>query len=272
MDISGRAGPPRPFAEEAAVTISYDRIASSYDASRGYPPAAAAQLGAAIVARCGPAPLILELGIGTGRVAAPVREAGGRVVGVDLAREMLAIARAKGLDRLAQADVAHLPVGGGLFDGALAVQVLHHVPDWRGALAEVARALRPGGLLLYGSDRRDPAARAEQLRRRMRDTIAELAPAARPPAAGAALGQALAALGFAPEPELVAATWVVLESPGAVLERLAARADLFTWALPDELLAAAVARVAAWAAATWGDLAQPEAVEHQLALSVARRA
>jgi SAM-dependent methyltransferase len=252
--------------------INYDRIAGVYDAGRGYPPEAAAQLGAAIVAHCGPAPLILELGVGAGRVAAPVRDAGGRVVGLDIGREMLGVARARGLDLLVQADVAHLPFAADRFDGAVAVQVLHHVPDWRGALAEATRALRPGGVLLYGSDRRDPATRAELLRRRMRETIIHLAPELRPPAAGAALGKALGALGLTPEPELIAATWVVIESPGAVLERLATRADLYTWVLPDQLLVRAVAEVRAWAERTWGDLDTPEAVEHQLALSAARKA
>jgi SAM-dependent methyltransferase len=254
------------------AAIDYNHIAASYDAGRGYPPAAAAELGAAIVSRCGAAPLILELGVGTGRVAVPIEAAGGRVVGLDVASEMLAEARAKGLARLVRADAERLPLAAARFDAVLAVQVLHHLPDLPAALAEAARVLRPGGLLLFGSDRRDPGARSEQLRRRMRETIAALAPELRPPAAGAAMGRALGGLGLSPEPELVAASWAVVESPGAVLGRLAARADLFTWALPDALLARAVAEVGAWAEAAWGDLELPEAVEHQLALSVARKA
>lgn len=34
-------------------------------------------------------------------------------------------------------------------DAVVEFGVIHHVPDWRGALAEIARVLRPGGLLLF---------------------------------------------------------------------------------------------------------------------------
>jgi SAM-dependent methyltransferase len=54
--------------------------------------------------------LVIELGVGTGRVAIPTTRAGGRVLGLDLSREMLEICRAKARDAdvhidLAQADM-----------------------------------------------------------------------------------------------------------------------------------------------------------------------
>jgi ubiquinone/menaquinone biosynthesis C-methylase UbiE len=36
----------------------------------------------------------------------------------------------------------------GTFDAVLCFEVLHHIPDWRGALREVRRVLKPGGVLL----------------------------------------------------------------------------------------------------------------------------
>lgn len=251
------------------LTADYNRIAHSYDASRGYPPEAAAQIGAAVAARCGQGARVVELGVGTGRVARPLASAGLRVMGVDIAREMLALARDGGLAHLAQADVAALPLAGGRFDAAVTVQVLHHVADWRAALREALRVLRPGGLLLYGSDQRDPGARSEALRRRLREIVAELAPQARPPGAGAALAQELERLGASAEPPLTAARWTAVVRPAEVLAALAEGRELFSWALPDDLLAAALARLRAWAPAL-GDLDQPEAVEHRLELSVAR--
>jgi SAM-dependent methyltransferase len=46
------------------------------------------------------------------------------------------------------ADVQDLPFRSSSFDVVMAIYVLHHVPDIRGAIAEMARVLRPGGTLL----------------------------------------------------------------------------------------------------------------------------
>ncbi len=43
------------------------------------------------------------------------------------------------------ADALHLPQPDGAFDAVFGFGVLHHVPDWQGALAEVGRVLKPGG-------------------------------------------------------------------------------------------------------------------------------
>jgi ubiquinone/menaquinone biosynthesis C-methylase UbiE len=43
-------------------------------------------------------------------------------------------------------DAVHLPCGNGAFDAVFGFGVLHHVPDWRAALAEISRVLRVGGV------------------------------------------------------------------------------------------------------------------------------
>ena len=43
-------------------------------------------------------------------------------------------------------DAVHLPCGSGAFDAVFGFGVLHHVPDWRAALAEIVRVLRVGGV------------------------------------------------------------------------------------------------------------------------------
>lgn len=48
-----------------------------------------------------------------------------------------------GID-LRVADATKMPYEDGLFDAVFESDVVHHVPDWRAALREVARVLRPG--------------------------------------------------------------------------------------------------------------------------------
>jgi ubiquinone/menaquinone biosynthesis C-methylase UbiE len=42
-------------------------------------------------------------------------------------------------------DVFRLPYRDAALDGVFGFGVLHHLPDWRGGLAEIARVLKPGG-------------------------------------------------------------------------------------------------------------------------------
>jgi ubiquinone/menaquinone biosynthesis C-methylase UbiE len=44
-------------------------------------------------------------------------------------------------------DVRHLPYRNAVMDAVFCFGVLHHVPDWQGALGELARVLKPGGAL-----------------------------------------------------------------------------------------------------------------------------
>ncbi|MBZ0288422.1 MAG: class I SAM-dependent methyltransferase, partial [Anaerolineae bacterium] len=50
---------------------------------------------------------------------------------------------------LALADATRLPFPDNTFDGAVAVHVFHLIPNWRDALREVARVLRPGAPLVH---------------------------------------------------------------------------------------------------------------------------
>ena len=46
-------------------------------------------------------------------------------------------------------DALHLPYRDQTFDALFGFGVLHHVPDWRGGLAEIARVLKPGGCYFF---------------------------------------------------------------------------------------------------------------------------
>jgi SAM-dependent methyltransferase len=171
---------------------------------------------------------------------------------------------------LTQADVTRLPFSDSSFDAVLAVHILHLVPDWRGALAEAARVLRPGGLFIQGRDWRDPNSCSERLRARLREAVMGLLPGARPPGAGAAIGQALAKLGGVIEPEAVAAEWTGHTSPAKVIQGMASRADAETWALDDALLEAAVTQVRVWAESTWDDLEAEQEIPQRFVLTPMR--
>jgi arsenite methyltransferase len=100
--------------------------------------------------------VVLDLGCGAGFdafVAAQFVGPGGRVVGVDLSPEMLAVARAAlaeaGFPQIefSDASIEALPFPDASFDVALSNGVLNLVPDKPAALGEIFRVLRPGGRL-----------------------------------------------------------------------------------------------------------------------------
>lgn len=258
-----------------ALDLSFDKIAAVYDAQRAHPPEVAAQIGRAMVALTGRGAPLLELGVGTGRIAIPTAAAGGMVVGLDVSPEMLAVAAERAeaagvsLDLL-RGDAQALPFADAVFRAALAVHVLHLLPDWRAALAELVRVVGPGGLLIQGSDWRDPDSCVGLLRGRLRMAVVELMPGSRPPGAGAAVAQALARHGGTTAEPIVAARWTRQVSPAEVIAGMAARVDSETWVMPEDTLAATMERVTAWAEATWGDLGRPQEVEHRFLLTATR--
>lgn len=96
----------------------------------------------------------LDIGTGTGRIIELMAPHCARGLGVDLNPEMLAIAR----DRISRsdlrkaqvrlADLFELPAADGSFDLVTIHQVLHYLEEPGRAVAEAARVLKTGGLLL----------------------------------------------------------------------------------------------------------------------------
>jgi ubiquinone/menaquinone biosynthesis C-methylase UbiE len=97
-----------------------------------------------------PGERVLDLGCGTGRFVAALREAGADPVGVDLAETALERARRNvpGADLRLVAPDGSLPLGHGEVDLVWCSEVLEHVPDTVAFLTEVRRVLRNGGRLL----------------------------------------------------------------------------------------------------------------------------
>lgn len=137
--------------------VVFDRAAGFYDATRGFPPGVERDVAALLAdaGGLGPESRVLEVGIGTGRIALPLAAHVGHVVGVDLSAPMLRqLLERRGTAHVgvARADAARLPFATASFDAAVGVHVFHLIPAWREALAEIARVLRPGGALLHAAD------------------------------------------------------------------------------------------------------------------------
>lgn len=111
---------------------------------------------AAAVAETGvpPGGVAIDVGCGTARALPALREAvgpSGRVIGIDVTAEMLAMARSLGRERygaLVFADAHHLPLPTASVDLVFAAGLLGHVSDVDAVLTEAARVTRPGGKLV----------------------------------------------------------------------------------------------------------------------------
>lgn len=100
----------------------------------------------------------LDLACGTGDIAFAVAAAGaGSVIGLDLTVRMLEIAHTRqrgqrgdraGTVPLVAGDMGSLPLMSATFDLVTTGYGLRNVPDLDGAIAEIARVLRPDGRLL----------------------------------------------------------------------------------------------------------------------------
>jgi arsenite methyltransferase len=139
---------PRPLAFDEAIVQRLERSYRARDIVRRR-----ALVHAALDAR--PGERVLDVGCGPGFYVAELLERvgpSGSVVAVDASADSLALARArcegKGAVAFHQAEATALPVGDADVDAALSVQVLEYVTDVDAALAELHRALRPGGRLV----------------------------------------------------------------------------------------------------------------------------
>lgn len=93
---------------------------------------------------------VLDVGCGDGQVGRMLRRRGAdSVVGVDPTWNQIVVAAARGGVLAVRAGAAHLPFADASFDAVCACLVFEHIRDVDGAIAEVARVLRPGGLFAF---------------------------------------------------------------------------------------------------------------------------
>jgi ubiquinone/menaquinone biosynthesis C-methylase UbiE/DNA-binding transcriptional ArsR family regulator len=97
---------------------------------------------------------LADIGCGTGSLTFELARFAGKVVGVDLSREMLRHARALARQRqlrnveFRQGDALDLPFESHHVDATFCVMVLHFLPDPQRAISELCRITRRGGTVI----------------------------------------------------------------------------------------------------------------------------
>lgn len=219
----------------------FDEIAPVYDATRD-PLDSATREGFQAALAVESSGRLLEIGVGTGRIAGPLQQHGLEVVGVDASRGMLAQARAKGVARLVRGNAYRLPIRDGAVDTAYFVHVLHVLDEPLVALREAARVARREVVALLGDRSAETVAAgpesaaaedpSETLRRLFRAEGVEVPTFNRPGERERSL------LAQCPADRRTPLTSRVVEEPfSARLDRMARRSHRQTNRLPPEQLA-----------------------------------
>ncbi len=135
------------------VQAYFNRVAREWDTMRQdyYGVAVIERTAEAAGLRRQPARLVVDVGCGTGFLAAGLAPLAAQVIGIDDSVGMLEVAwenlRALGLPNVAlcQGQVAHLPLTEEVANATVANMVLHHAPDPQQMVQEMARVTRRGG-------------------------------------------------------------------------------------------------------------------------------
>ena len=109
---------------------------------------------------------ILDVGCGGGLLAEAMARQGGRVVGLDLAAELVEVARLHALEAGVSVDYRvesaeqHARDAAGRYDVVTCMEMLEHVPDPQAVVAALAILVRPGGHVFVSTLNRTPGAYA----------------------------------------------------------------------------------------------------------------
>ncbi|MFN0025879.1 MAG: methyltransferase domain-containing protein [Acidimicrobiales bacterium] len=90
---------------------------------------------------------LLDLACGGGLLAPRVQSKGHAHIGIDIGRSATRLSREHGITAVL-GDVVHLPFPAASFDVVVAGEMLEHVTDLPGTVAEIGRVLRLGGVLV----------------------------------------------------------------------------------------------------------------------------
>jgi len=107
---------------------------------------------------------ILEIGSGSGSIAREIlsrnHELAWTAIDIDPHMAQAAATRLGGFGgaSVKTADASAMPFPDDSFDSVVSCLMLHHIIDWEGAVAEVARVLRPGGIFVGYDLTRTPLA------------------------------------------------------------------------------------------------------------------
>jgi SAM-dependent methyltransferase len=237
-------------------SVSFDRAAERYDETRRLTAEASRATVELLGSELRGRQLCLEIGVGTGLISLPLHDAGVRMVGLDLSEAMLRKLVDKAGGRatfpLFRGDATRLPFRDAVFGGAVARHVLHLIPRWQAAVAELVRVVRPGGVLLLNIG--TEGGLWEELQGRLESAAGPGSGRVGLKAADhESLDETLGRLGarFRELPPI----WEQSDStPARFFEEAEGRVFSWTWKVPADRLTAAIDTTRAWAQERFGSL------------------
>jgi SAM-dependent methyltransferase len=250
-------------------SIPFDRAADYYDATRGFPPGVADRVADSIATILPPRAEVLEVGIGTGRIAKPLLARGLRVTGVDLSPRMMqrlteTLPAGVPPPGLILGDAAELPLAAGVFAAVVSVHVFHLIAGWQAALTEARRVLKTGGVFLLGYDWRPDDSPSEGLRRQWKK-IAERSGLTinQPGVRDFSDVRAELERSGARVSEWSVGEWHSSSTLADQLESIERRSWSSTWDIPDELFAGSLAELRSQAIREYGSLDREFTTPHK---------
>jgi ubiquinone/menaquinone biosynthesis C-methylase UbiE len=255
---------------------SFDRVAHVYDETRGLPPEAESAIADCIgsVLRERGAQHLLEVGIGTGRMAAPLAARGVRVTGIDISAKMLEVLRGKRSDiDVVLAEAARPPFRDAAFDAALFVHILHLVPDAAATVRGALACVRPGGTLISGADDHGENIRDEAdkiIRQAVNDATGVKMRGWKPYDEGIATFDRLLEAAGAKLERIKAASWPARTTAKRLLTRLANKDFSSSWLIPDDALPGILAGVTPQVERLFGGADTEVEFERSFSITVAR--
>jgi len=266
-------------------SISFDRVAHAYDATRGYPPGIDKHIAKAIVdvVQATSETTFMEVGVGTGRIAFPLASLGHTYTGVDISENMVKQLATKLLQngwqeyqqvwgslpdeigisvhtvsryrnsaknasmRLVLSDMTALPFHDAAFDVVIAVHVFHLVDGWQQALLETLRVIRPGGFFLHCWDEFLNSERWP-VGETWGKIVRELGSTVKRPGTDERSEVTAWLRDHALQPqEIPVVQWDVMQTPRQSLEQVTRRLWSSTWVVPDDIFAESIVRLESWA-------------------------
>ena len=243
------------------ASISFDRAASYYDATRMPDDEVNEHVADVLVDRFGGAERVLEVGIGTGQLGLLMARRGVHLTGFDVSMEMMRRLRDKTEDeaiRLVRADATRSPFADGSFGAVYARWVLHLIPGWEEAVAEMHRVVTDDGVIAI-----EPGGESGVFAEIYLRFVAILGDAVRFPGLdpidhGSVLDAAMERMGWRVS-DVVPVTYPRRISISEQLERIPQKIYAWTWSVPDADLRAATDQVREWASGRFDiDARQPD--------------
>ena len=253
-------GLARDLVAAVGGSVGFDHAVGYYDETRDLSPEVQDETARLLSEEFRGADRVLEVGAGTGIVTIPLARHGVPALGLDLSSGMLEKlvdkARAEGVRiPVLLGDATRLPFRDDVVDGVAMRHVLHLVSEWKTALAEVARVVRPGGRFVVSIT--DYTGLYHTIQERFLHAAGDLP----------------VAVGLRPDDrELLDAAMQELGATGRLLPVVRGRRTLtiwaflrnmergtytWTWAADDATRHLAVREVRRWAKAEFGDLHRP---------------